>query len=107
MGDVRITPKAIVQNFNGSIRQIIAGDPHAIGFISLGLVEVGENPVSAVSINGAQPTRENVLNSSYSLYRSFWFASVEEPEGYVKDFINFVLSPEGRLILTNEGLVAE
>jgi phosphate transport system substrate-binding protein len=107
MGDVRITSKAIVQNFNGAIRQIIAGDPHAIGFISLGLVNVGEKPVKAASIDGAAATRENVLNSSYSLYRSFWFVCIEEPKGPAREFIDFVFSPEGRRILTNEGLVAE
>jgi phosphate transport system substrate-binding protein len=107
MGDIRITPKAIVQNFNGAIRQIIAGDPKAIGFISLGLVDVGEKPVKAASINGAAPTRENVLDSSYSLYRSFWFVCLEEPKGPVLEFIEFVFSPAGRLTLSNEGLVAQ
>jgi phosphate transport system substrate-binding protein len=107
MGDARITPRAIVQNFNGAIRQIIADDPHAIGFISLGLVDVGEKPVKAAGIDGVAPTRENVINSDYVLYRSFWFVTMEEPEGYVRAFIDFVFSPEGRRILTNEGLVAE
>ncbi len=31
-----ITPKAIVQDSNGAVRQLVEDDPNAIGFISFG-----------------------------------------------------------------------
>jgi phosphate transport system substrate-binding protein len=102
MGSEFITPKAIVQNSNGSVRQLISGDKYSIGFISLGLVN--EN-VKAVSLDGAAPTSENVLNYSYPLFRSFIFVSAGEPEGLTKQFIDFVISPAGQEILRKEGLV--
>lgn len=105
MDGSRITPKAIVLNFNGAIRQLVAGDPYAIGFISLGLVDIGEKPVKAIGIDGVAPSRENVLNAGYPLYRSFYFVSLKEPEGPVKEFIDFIFSDTGRQILENEGLV--
>jgi phosphate transport system substrate-binding protein len=46
-----------------------------------------------------------VNNGSYSLFRSFVFITAEPPTGAVKHFIDFVLSGEGRDILTAEGLV--
>ena len=98
----RITPRAIVQNTNGSVKQLTSNDRHAIGFISLGLVD---DTVKGLSINGVAPTFENVMNYSYELFRSFWFMSAEEPMGGSKEFIDFVLSDEGRRILSNEGLV--
>jgi phosphate transport system substrate-binding protein len=69
------------------------------------LVGTGEKPVKAIEIGGIAPTKENVLNSSYPLYRSFWFVSKTEPEGYAKRFVDFVFSDIGRRILENEGLV--
>ena len=38
MGKVRISRGAIVEDSNGTVREIVANDPHAIGYISLGLV---------------------------------------------------------------------
>ena len=105
MGDRRITPKAIVQDSNGAVRQLVADDPHSIGFISLGLVDIGEKPVKAVQLDGVVPTRENVINGSYPLYRPFLFVTVSEPTGAVREFIDYVLSPTGKRILADEGLI--
>ena len=107
MDERRITPRAIVQDSNGSVRQLVSSDPFSIGFISLGLVEVGERPVKALQIDGVTATRNNVLNGDYSLFRSFLFVSLERPTGNVMQFIEFIRSPEGQNIMTNEGLIPE
>jgi len=107
MGERRITPRAIVQNSNGSVRQLVSDDPFSIGYISLGLVETGERPVKALQIDGVAPTRGNVINGSYALYRSFLFVSREEPTGNVVQFIDFIRSPQGQRILADEGLIPE
>ena len=101
----RIIPRAIILNSNGAVRQSIAGDPHSIGFISLGLVDIGESPVKALRIDGIEPLLENVATGSYAMYRSFLFVMLEEPQGPILDFIDFVRSPEGQRILALEGLV--
>jgi len=105
--DYRVTPKAIVQDSNGAVRQLVADDPYSIGFISLGLVGIGEKPVKALQLDDIPATRENVINGSYILYRPFLFVAKSEPEGTAKQFIDFVLSPEGQLILSDEGLIPE
>jgi len=107
MSEVRITPKAIVQNTNGAVRQLVASDPFSIGYISLGLVNDGESPVKAVAIENVPPTAYNVRSGDYVLYRSFLFVAKEEPTGSVMEFIDYILSPEGRQILENEGLIPE
>jgi phosphate transport system substrate-binding protein len=98
----RITPKALVQPTNGAMRQLVSGDPNAIGFISLGLVN--EN-VKAVNLDGVAPTAENVTNDVYSLFRPFLLVASEKPEGATAQFINFILSPEGKEHMIKEGLV--
>jgi len=107
MDDKRITPRAIVQDSNGSVRQLVSDDPFSIGFISLGLVEIGEKPVTALRINGTAATKSNVLNGDYALFRSFLFVSLERPTGKVMQFIDFIRSPEGQKILSDEGLIPE
>jgi len=107
MDSRRITPRAIVQDSNGSVRQLVSDDPFSIGFISLGLVEVGERPVKALRIDGVAATRNNVLNGDYELFRSFWFVSTERPTGSAMQFIDFIRSPIGQGIMSDEGLIPE
>jgi phosphate transport system substrate-binding protein len=107
MGGQQISPRAIVQDSNGAVRQLVADDPNAIGFISLGLVGIGERPVKALSLEGVYPTSENVINGSYNLTRPFLFVALAKPEGHTLEFIEFVMSDEGRQILKTEGLIVE
>jgi len=103
----RINPRSIVQDSNGAVRQFVSDDPHSIGFISLGLIEIGERPVKALYIDGVAATRDNVISGGYPLFRSFLFVSKSEPTGKVMQFISFILSPEGQKILASEGLIPE
>lgn len=103
MGKTRISKKAIVQDSNGTVREIVSRDPNAIGFISLGLVN---ERVKAISLNGVSPTEENILKKEYKLVRPFLFLTKEEPSGLTKEFIEFVLSEEIQSMLHKEGLIA-
>lgn len=102
MGEAEITPKAIVQDSNGSVLQLVAGDPNAIGYISLGLVN--EN-VKALNLDGIEATAENIMNDTYMLSRPFLFVTNGEPTGLAKNFIDFTLSAEGQKLLSHEGLI--
>ncbi len=102
MGKIEITPKAIVQDSNGAVRQLVSDDPYAIGYISLGLVN---EKVKALQLGGVAATRENVENGSYKLSRPFLFVCLGEPTGMAKEFIDFTLSAQGQQTLVNEGLI--
>lgn len=102
MGETEITPKAIVQDSNGSVRQLVSDDPNAIGFISLGLVN---DKVKALHLDGIEASRENIMNGSYSLSRPFLFVTNGEPTDLAEQFIEFTLSVEGQKLLSNEGLI--
>jgi phosphate transport system substrate-binding protein len=97
-----ISPKAIIQDSNGAVKQLVSEDRHAIGFISLGLVD---QSVKALQVDDAEPSKANIMNGSYSLYRPFLYISDGEPEAMAKHFIDFALSPQGQRFLTNEGLI--
>jgi phosphate transport system substrate-binding protein len=97
-----LCPDALFQNSNGTVREAVASDPNAIGYVSIGLVN---DKVKPLLWNGVSATNENVNNQSYPLARPIYFLTRGEPAAPVKQFIDFVLSPEGQGILAAEGLI--
>jgi phosphate transport system substrate-binding protein len=102
MGKEDISLGALVQDSNGAVRQVIASDPNAIGYISLGLVN---DQVKAVKISGVEPSLANVNNGKYTLVRPFLFVFNGEPTGEAKSFLEYVLSSPAQKLLLKEGLV--
>jgi phosphate transport system substrate-binding protein len=102
MGKKDISLGALVQDSNGAVRQVVSSDPHAIGYISLGLVN---EQVKALKLSGVEPNLANVYNGQYRLVRPFLFVFSGDPSGEVKSFLDFVLSPKAQKLLLKEGLV--
>lgn len=92
----KILSKAGVQNSTGAVRTAVAGDENAIGYISLGSLD---KSVKALTVDGVKPSKETVLNGSYKISRPFIYVTRGAPSGIVKEFIDFVLSPEGQKIV--------
>lgn len=103
MGGVAISDACLVQDSNGAVREIIATTPQGIGYISVGLVDEREK---ALAINGVRPTLANLVTREYSFTRSFLLLLLEEPQGDIKKFIDYVLSEEGQNILKADGLIS-
>jgi phosphate transport system substrate-binding protein len=102
MGKEDISLEALVQDSNGAVRQVVASNHHAIGYISLGLVN---DQVKALKISGVEPNLTDIDNGKYTLVRPFLFVFKEEPTGEAKSFLEFVLSPLAQKLLLKEGLV--
>ncbi len=94
--------EAIVQNSTDAVMTTVAGDEYSIGYISLG--SLNDN-VKAVSIEGVEPTAENIQNDSYKIARPFNVAYKESLSPVAQDFLNFILSNEGQEIILGEGYV--
>ena len=94
-------PDALVQDSNGSVREIVASDPAAIGYISSGLVD---ERVVALAVDGIKPTEAEVKSGRYPIVRRFLFLTNGEATGTAKAFINYVLSDTGQKSLEEEGL---
>jgi phosphate transport system substrate-binding protein len=102
MGDEEVTSRSLRQGSNGAIRAIVANDPYAIGYISLGIVD---ETVRAISIDGVDATVENVETGRYTLVRPFLLVHVGDLSSLEEDFVTFTLSSAGQAILTSQGLV--
>jgi phosphate transport system substrate-binding protein len=102
MDKARISRKALTQESNGSVKELLKNDPSAIGYMSLGLIG---DQLKALAVEGVPATSEEVLAGRYPLVRPFLFTLRGQPKACVQLFIEFVLSPEGQRILKKEGLV--
>jgi phosphate transport system substrate-binding protein len=98
-----VSLESLVQDSNGAIRQVVASDPNAVGYISLGLVN---EKVKALKISSVEPNLKNIVNRRYKLVRPFLFVFIRRPEGEANSFLEFVLSSEAQELLAKEGLVS-
>ncbi|WP_414470526.1 phosphate ABC transporter substrate-binding protein [Methanobacterium sp. ACI-7] len=98
----KIRQDAIVQSSTESVKQAIRQDPGAIGFVSLARMT---SDVKALKIDNVVPSEETVFEGTYSLQTPFIFVVKGEPQGIVKEFIDFTLSPEGQAIVKGEKVV--
>ena len=86
--------EAIIGYGSDNIKTTVAGNNHAIGFISF---EYIDDSVNTVKIDDIAPIAENVKNGEYKLSRPFLLVYKEE---YLKEngnkLIDFILSKEGQ-----------
>ena len=92
----------MVQDSNGSVKEVVATDPYAIGYISLGLVDA---KVKAVTIDGVGPSIETIKLGEYKIVRPFLYVTHGELDNSGKEFVYFVLSETGQNVLKKEGLI--
>lgn len=94
------------KNSNGAIQQSVAQTPGAIGYVGLGYIDPTVKALK-ISVNGTlvEPSVKTVLDKSYPISRSLLMITNGQPSGLVKDYIDYILSPEGQKLVTKEGFV--
>jgi phosphate transport system substrate-binding protein len=102
MGGQRIVASALVQDSTGTVRQMVASDPAAIGYVSIGLVD---GSIRALRLAGIDPTEANIDAGKYPLVRPFLFVVPPAPRTDAQAFIDWVKGPAGRDLTRSEGLL--
>lgn len=90
----------------GAVMARVASTPGAIGYVSL---DVLDDTVKAVSLEGTEPTAENIKAGSYFLSRPFVMATngeISEQSDLVQALFDFVYSDEGDQVLEAVGLIS-
>ena len=90
----------------GAVMAKVASTPGAIGYVSL---DVLDDTVKAVKLEGAEPTEENIKAGSYFLSRPFVMATkgeISEQNDLVKALFDYIYSDEGTEIVKSVGLIA-
>lgn len=97
------TEDAQVTNNTSVMMTSVAGNPQAIGYISLGSLD---ESVKALKVDGAEATAENVKSDTYKIARPFNIATTEDVSEAAQDFISYILSQEGQKIVEDSGYIA-
>ena len=96
------TDRAEITNSTSVMMTSVAGNPDAIGYISLGSLN---STVKAAKIDGVEATVDNINNGSYTISRPFNLASKEGSSALAQDFIGFIMSTNGQDIIESNGYI--
>jgi phosphate transport system substrate-binding protein len=111
MGDEPVSLTAVVMPTSTDVVAYVARNPQAIGYVSRayvvdalpGATERGEETpasrVRVVAVEGQLPTVSSLREQNYVLTQPLFLISRGEPQGQVRAFIDFVLSPSGQAIV--------
>jgi phosphate transport system substrate-binding protein len=90
------------KNSNGAIQQTVAQTPGAIGYVGLGYVD---STVKALTINNITASANTILSKTYPISRDLYMFTKSEATGITKEFIEYIQSSEGQVIVQEEGFV--
>ncbi len=86
----------------------VAGNPNAIGYVSIGAAEqeiAAGTPIKLVAMDGVIASTENIQNGSFPLARTLNLVSQDQPSELAQDFIQFARSPEAYDVVKAQSLV--
>lgn len=89
----------------GGVLAKVASTPGAIGYISLDVVD---NTVTSIALDGVEATEENIISGKYALQRPFVMATkgeIDTQNELVKAWFDYISSDEGKEIIKNAGLI--
>ncbi len=92
-------------NSTGGVMAKVASTPGAIGYVSLDVID---DSVIAVSLEGVEPTSENIVAGNYFLSRPFVMATkgeISEQSDLVQAFFNYLKTDDGKTLIKNVGLI--
>jgi len=101
--DISLTEDALIQDSNGTIRETVANDANAIGYLSHGLLN---EKIKALLVDGQACSNESITDGTYKLVRPIFLLVKGTPEKEVQDFIDYILSDEGQQTITANGLLS-
>ena len=89
----------------GAVLAKVATTPGAIGYVSLDVVD---DTVSGLKIDGVEPTEEEILAGNYMLQRPFVMATkgeISEQNELVQTWFNYINSDDGKEVIKQVGLI--
>ena len=99
-----ISQRAQVASGNGQLKTIVANNPFAIGYISLGSVDASVKPLA---IDGHKPSVEAIKSGEYGVQRPFLVVYKEgRPSKAALEFLDWVQTAEAQKIVAGKGFIS-
>lgn len=87
----------------------VAGNPGAIGYVSIGTAEFDQKNGTAIKLlpmKGVMPSVENVKNGTFPLSRPLNLVTKGQPTGLAKDFIDYAKSADVQDLVRDQYFVS-
>ena len=84
----------------------VASTPGAIGYVSIDIID---DTVKTLKLDGVEPTQETIKDGSYTLQRPFVMATkgeISEQSEAVQALFDYINSDEGQDIIAQVGLIS-
>ena len=95
--------EAMISNANGAVKETVAGNENAVGFVSF---EYLDDKINIVNVEGVIPDADNVKSGEYKISRPFLVVTKDgnlSEEG--QKLIDYILSEEGQNIVKENKLI--
>ncbi|MCG8688028.1 MAG: phosphate ABC transporter substrate-binding protein [Desulfobacterales bacterium] len=102
LGKGDISGKAQFVTSNGAMKSAVTNDPYAIGYVSVGYIDKSVIPVR---LDNVDPSLKTVQSGEYKVARGLYSNTKGESSGLAKEFIQYLLSPEGQKIAVEKGFI--
>ena len=89
----------------GAVLARVSATAGAIGYVSLDVVD---DSVTSIALNGSEASEENIISGSYALQRPFVMATkgeISEQNELVQAWFDYIGSEEGKEIIESVGLI--
>ena len=104
--DLKSSPEAVVLRKEGELIQAIQSTPYSIGAFSLAHAISNKLPVNRLSLNGVEPTRENVKAGKYPMLRTISIVWHKNPSEATQELIQYISSPPGINAMEQSGFIS-
>jgi phosphate transport system substrate-binding protein len=104
--DLKSSPEAVVFRKEGELSEVIQSTPYSIGAFSLAHAISHKLPVNRLSLNGVEPTRENVKAGKYPMVRTISIVWHKNPTEATQALIKYISSPSGINAMEQSGFIS-
>jgi phosphate transport system substrate-binding protein len=102
IGGVSLATDALIQDSNGTIRETVANDTHAVGYLSHGLIN---EKIKPVPVDGSSCCEKDIAAGTYKLVRPVFLVYKSSVTPACQAFLDYLLSPEAQELLHANGLI--
>jgi phosphate transport system substrate-binding protein len=102
IGGVTLTADALIQDSNGTIRETVANDANAVGYLSHGLIN---EKIKPVTVDGFSCSEKDITPGDYKLVRPVFLVYKADVSPACQAFLDYLLTAEAQELLHQNGLI--
>jgi len=88
---------------NGAMKTAIAGDPQALGYVSIGHLD---DQLKAPDLDGVEVNQLNAAGGQYPVVRKLYMNTQGDLDPLTRAFVDYVTGPAGRVFVQKSGYLA-